>query len=143
MQDQTQATGGPVFYLNRLLWVLTGLSGAGAVFLDAWLSHGFTSSNPDVLDSLQTAVRYQQLNTVTLALSLWMAGTLLQRGGRLRGLSLLPGVCFLLAIFAFSGGIYGKYLLGFATGNITPAGGFLMALGWLGLAYSGMCYHRR
>ncbi|WP_160054996.1 DUF423 domain-containing protein [Oceanospirillum linum] len=132
-----------LFYFYGLLWLLTGLLGASSVFLDAWLSHGFTSSDSDVLSSLQTAVRYQQFNSLTLALSLWVAGGALRQGRPISGLSLVPGLLFLLAIFAFCGGIYGKHLLGFTTGAITPVGGFLMALGWLSLAHYGFYQHKR
>jgi len=143
MQNSAETPRKALFYCYGLLWLLAGLFGASGVFLDAWLSHGFSSSNEDILNSLQTAVRYQQLNSLTLALSLWIAGGALRQGRAMGWLSLLPSIFFLLAIFAFSGGIYGKHLLGIATGAITPTGGFLMALGWLSLAHYGFYQHKR
>ncbi len=143
MQNPAQTPKKALFYFYGLLWLLAGLFGASGVFLDAWLSHGFSSADPDILNSLQTAVRYQQFNSLTLVLSLWIAGGALRQGRAMGWLSLLPSTFFLLAIFAFSGGIYGKHLLGIATGAITPTGGFLMALGWLSLAHYGFYQHKR
>jgi uncharacterized membrane protein YgdD (TMEM256/DUF423 family) len=143
MQDQTDSPTKALFYLYGLFWLFAGLAGASSVFLDAWLSHGFTSNQAGVLESLQTAVGYQQFNSLTLAFSLWIAGAGLRQKNKTMGwLSLLPSLFFLLAIFAFSGGIYGKHLLDLSTGAITPTGGFMMALGWLSLAHVGWRYQR-
>ncbi|WP_417595994.1 DUF423 domain-containing protein [Oceanospirillum sp.] len=143
MQNPVETPKKALFYFYGLLWLLAGLLGASSVFLDAWLSHGFSSTDPDILNSLQTAVRYQQFNSLTLAVSLWMAGSTLRKGEGLRKRALIPALLFLAAILAFCGGIYGKHLLGFATGAITPTGGFLMALGWLSLAHYGFYQHKR
>lgn len=143
MQDQTFATSKVVFIGYGLLWFIAGLFGASSVFLDAWLSHGFSSTDAGVVNSLKTAVGYQQFNALVLAFSLWIAGNGLRNGAGLKKRALIPALLFLLAIFAFSGGIYGKHLLGLATGAITPAGGFLMTLGWLSLAHLGFYSHKR
>lgn len=143
MSDPKPSQQSLPFLFYGFFWLLAGLLGASSVFLDAWLSHGFSSADPEVLASLQTAVRYQQFNSLMLAISLWLAGDAIRQGERMGWMGLLPSLFFLLAIFAFSGGIYGKHLLDFATGAITPTGGFLMALGWLSLAHVGWHCHRR
>ena len=143
MQDQTFATPKVVFIGYGLLWLITGLFGASSVFLDAWLSHGFSSTDAEVVNSLKTAVSYQQFNALVLAFSLWMAGSGLRNGQGLKKRALIPALLFMAATLAFSGGIYGKHLLGLTTGAITPAGGFLMALGWLSLAHISFYQHKR
>lgn len=143
MQDHEISTPKLLFIAYGLLWFLTGVLGASGVFLDAWLSHGFTSTDPAVKASLQTAVGYQQFNALALAFSLWMAGSGLRNGAGLKKRALIPAVLFFAAIIAFCGGIYGKHLLGLATGAITPTGGFLMALGWLTLAHYSFYQHKR
>ncbi len=124
--------------LKIVLWFCVGLLGASSVFLDAWFSHGLAQQVSNglmaeaQLASLKTAVDYQQFNSVMMVLALILAGT----GQRL--VQMLPCLCFLLGTLAFSGGIYGKHLLELSTGAITPAGGIIMALGWILLAIQGV-----
>lgn len=122
--------------MATLLWLCVALLGASSVFMDAWLSHGLSASQ-EVISSLKTAVYYQQLNAGLMVLSLLLAGK------SPRFFLLSPACCFLLGTLAFSGGIYGKHLLMLNTGVITPAGGIIMAAGWLLIAVSGLGYIQR
>ncbi len=121
--------------LKTVLWSCVGLLGASSVFMDAGLSHGLGQQvTPEQLSSLKTAVYYQQINSIMIAIGLILASA------KRSFLSLLPSLCFLLGTIGFSGGIYGKHLLALNTGMITPAGGMVTALGWILLALLGISY---
>lgn len=115
-----------------VLWSITALLGASAVLLEAYFSHGLSDqTDPKILNSLATAVRYQSMNSLVMALALVLAANNLWRW------RYLPASGFAVATFAFSGGIYAKHLLGITTGSLTPMGGILMAFSWLLLARLG------
>ncbi len=126
---------GEICGLKTLLLSGVGLLGASSVFMDAGLSHGLGQQvTPEQLSSLKTAVYYQQINSIVMAIGLILASA------KRSFLSLLPSLCFLLGTIGFSGGIYGKHLLALNTGMITPAGGMVTALGWILLALLGISY---
>ena len=126
---------GEICVLKTVLWGCVGLLGASSVFMDAGLSHGLGQQlTPDQLSSLKTAVYYQQINSIVIAIGLILASA------KRSYLSLFPSLCFLLGTLGFSGGIYGKHLLALNTGMITPAGGMVTALGWILLALLGISY---
>ena len=103
-----------------------------AVLAGAFGAHGLQH----VLDEYglkvwQTGVTYHLAH----ALALVLLGTLeKQYGTKLR----LPHYCFGFGILLFSGSLYALALSGVKfLGAITPLGGVLFLVGWLGLAWAG------
>ena len=111
------------------------LSMALAVALGAFGAHALkdTLESSGHLDTWHTAVRYQAWHALgLLALGLLTRGPSQagQAGGRLVGWAFLVGSLF------FSGSLYALSLEPSATwlGPVTPLGGLLLILGWLGFA---------
>jgi uncharacterized membrane protein YgdD (TMEM256/DUF423 family) len=107
-----------------------------AVALGAFGAHGLKEQLLAVeggsgLDNWHTAVRYQAWH----ALALVLLGVVTSRAGCTdRGA--LIGWAFLVGSLLFSGSIYALSLEPSATwlGPVTPLGGLLLILGWLGFA---------
>jgi uncharacterized membrane protein YgdD (TMEM256/DUF423 family) len=117
--------------MNPRLWIVLGcLWAALGVVLGAFGAHALEESltASGHLDEWDTAVRYQLVHALALiALGLF--------GERSNGKE-YPGLLLLLGSFFFSGSIY-ALCFDFSTslmGPITPLGGFLMIIGWLGFA---------
>jgi len=99
------------------------------VVLGAFGAHALkTTLAPEQLANWETAVRYQLVH----ALALVLFGLF---GERSSGKD-YPGVLLLLGSFFFSGSIYALCfdVLTKIMGPLTPLGGLMMILGWLGFA---------
>jgi len=117
--------------VNPRLWILLGsLLGALGVGLGAFGAHLLkTRLAPEALASWETGVRYQLFH----ALALIAFGLFSERT---RGRD-YPGVLFFLGTLAFSGSLY---LLSFGLwktlmGPLTPLGGTLLIVAWIGFAH--------
>jgi len=116
--------------VNPRLWILAGCVWAAlGVVLGAFGAHALKERfSPEQLASWDTAVRYQLVHAMALVLF----GLF---GERTSGRD-YPGLLLLLGSFFFSASIY-ALCFGFlpgVMGPITPLGGLLMILGWLGFA---------
>jgi uncharacterized membrane protein YgdD (TMEM256/DUF423 family) len=117
--------------VNPRVWILLGcLWAALGVVLGAFGAHALeeTLSASGHLDEWDTAVRYQLVHALALiAFGLF--------GERTRGRD-YPALLFLIGSVFFSGSIYALCfdVLRALMGPITPLGGALLILGWLGFA---------
>ena len=116
--------------MNPGLWLRAGLVGmllgvvAGAFGAHALEQH-FTSSQIEVWQTATDYLFYHALGL--LALGIWSAA---KKPNRLLKLS---GICFILGVLLFSGSLYLLLLTGIRQlAMITPLGGTLFILGWLG-----------
>lgn len=115
---------------SNQLWLRTAaLSGAAAVGLGAFGSHGLRHSVPDALLAVwHTAVEYQFVHTLAL-----LCLALLGNEARFRWTMRLWAAGILL----FSGSLYALVLTGTRRlGIITPMGGLCFIAGWLVLAFT-------
>lgn len=116
--------------MNPRAWILVGCIWAAlGVSFGAFGAHALKDMlTPEELANWDTAVRYQLLHALAMvAFGLF--------GERSSGKE-YPGVLFLFGSFFFSGSLY-ALCFGFAKsvmGPLTPVGGLLMILGWLGFA---------
>lgn len=116
--------------MNPRAWILVGCVWAAVgVVCGAFGAHALKDSfTPEQLANWDTAVRYQLVHALALvAFGLF--------GERSSGKE-YPGVLLLLGSLFFSGSIY-ALCFGFLTslmGPLTPLGGALMIVGWLGFA---------
>lgn len=116
--------------MNPRAWILVGCIWAAlGVVCGAFGAHALKDSlTPEQLAVWETAVRYQLVH----ALALVLFGLF---GERSTGKE-YPGLLLLLGSLFFSGSLY-ALCFGFLTGimgPITPIGGLMMILGWLGFA---------
>lgn len=122
----------------RAWGVLAGLSGASAVAIAAWASHGLAASvEPDALArAVQQAGSATQQHLIhslaLLAVAVWAR---LHPGAWLH----VAGVLFTVGILLFSFGIYVLHLWWPSLGGgglryLVPIGGMAFILGWLALA---------
>lgn len=126
----------------RFWLVLAGLCGAAGVSLGAWHAHGLQEffeqagqSGEELekhLADFGTAVRYQMYHAAALA----VVGLMLaQRACRL---SAAAGICFVIGVLLFSGGLYAWTLGGPQwLVHIVPFGGLALIVGWLLVSASG------
>ena len=111
-------------------WILLGCSWAAiGVVLGAFGAHALkTTLTPEQLVTWETAVRYQLLHALALiAFGLF--------GERSSGKD-YPGILLFAGSFFFSGSLYALSFefLKSAMGPLTPLGGVMMILGWIGFA---------
>jgi len=116
----------------RLLILCGALCLASGVAAGAFGAHGLRRLvAPDLLDVWRTAAHYQMIHGLGLLLmaALW---------SHLSPTPAAWGACaMLIGIVLFSGSLYTLVLTGQkALGAITPAGGALMILSWLMLAWA-------
>jgi len=116
--------------MNPRAWILLGCVWAAlGVVCGAFGAHALKETlQPEQLVTWETAVRYQLVH----ALALVLFGLF---GERTTGKD-FPGVLLFLGSLCFSGSLY-ALCFGFLTslmGPITPLGGLLMILGWIGFA---------
>ena len=112
---------------SRLWRAISALLGLSAVALAAIAAHAL----PDMkaAEAVERAAIMQLIHAVLLLYIAGLTGVL----SRLARWSTLVGLTL------FCGGIYAKYLLGFASaGSVAPIGGMTMMLGWLLLALSSL-----
>lgn len=126
--------------IDRRAWLSGGwLAAAGALGLIAVAAGAFGAHalkdrlDPGMLAAFEVAVRYQMYHAIALlGLAILQA---VRPGGGLRAV----GVCWLIGVVLFSGGIYGLTLLKWRwLAPVTPIGGTIMMLGWLMLLVIGL-----
>ncbi|GHC34337.1 DUF423 domain-containing protein [Aidingimonas halophila] len=116
----------------RAAWLVVALSGFLTVVAGAFGAHGLEQRlAPEMLDSFETAVRYQAWHTLAaLGVLAWRQSMPLGGQGLTLGLWAAGTVCF-------SGSIYGLVLAQLSLlGPVTPFGGGLLMAGWLSLGWS-------
>jgi uncharacterized membrane protein YgdD (TMEM256/DUF423 family) len=116
--------------MNPRAWILVGCVWAAiGVVLGAFGAHLLKEKlGPEQLANWDTAVRYQLLH----GLALVAFGLFNERSSGKE----YPGILFLLGSLFFSGSIY-ALCFGFLKsimGPVTPIGGLMMIVGWLGFA---------
>ena len=115
----------------RFWLFVAAMYGALAVAVGAFAAHVLKSTlSVESLAVLQTAVHYQIIHALALLL---VAVLGLQRPSVALRYS---AIFFSLGILLFSGSLYALVLSPLKPGLVTPAGGSLLILGWLSLAYS-------
>lgn len=123
--------------MMRLLWIVFGLLGAGAVALGAYGSHGATFADDTAAGLFDTALRFHFLHLAPLGLAA-LVGSLAPRAGGRAGLAALA---LIAGMALFSGTLYLR-ALGLAEIApdlpLPPAGGFALMAGWLLLAWAGL-----
>lgn len=115
--------------MDRLFFILGGISAGLAVALGAFGAHGLRARLAvDMLQTFETGVRYQMYHAVALfavafALSRWQTTT---------GLSTAAGWLFIAGTLLFSGSLYLLAITGVRwLGAITPLGGVAFIAGWV------------
>ncbi|MDP1844632.1 MAG: DUF423 domain-containing protein [Sediminibacterium sp.] len=124
--------------MHKGLLITAAIMGALAVLIGAFGAHGLKAyATPQMLNTYETAVRYQFYHVFALALS-----GILYKEYPVKGI-LTAGRLFIAGVFIFSGSLYTMILLGIAgydqfnwIGAITPIGGVLFVLGWFILAFN-------
>lgn len=123
--------------MTRAWGVLAGLSGATAVAIAAWASHGLAQTVPPeqlahALELARTATLYHLVHSLALlGVALWNR---VQPGAWIN----FAGVLFVTGIACFCFGIYALHLWwpNLAQGGLrylVPVGGVAFILGWLAL----------
>ncbi len=113
--------------MARLWMIIAGISGLTAVAAGAFAAHGLEERlvEAGLLSSFETGATYHLIHSLALIAVGWMAS----RGAPMANLA---GICFVLGIVLFSGSLY---LLLFNSSFVvvmaTPAGGFLLMIGWI------------
>ncbi|MYL23545.1 DUF423 domain-containing protein [Vreelandella massiliensis] len=112
--------------VNQWAWVGVALSGALTVALGAYAAHGLSARvSAQLVSAVETGVRYQAWHTLAMmALLVWQTP--------LKGLRWVITL-WALGIVCFSGSLYLMALAGLNLGLVTPLGGVLLIVGWLGL----------
>ncbi len=116
-------------------WII--ISGAGfaltSVMLGAFAAHGLKSRLDDyALGIFQTAAQYQMTHGLALILCGLFAYQLNQSQTNVFWVN-ASAICFIIGILFFSGSLYGLAMTGQKwLGPITPIGGLLFILGWIG-----------
>ncbi|WP_420345764.1 DUF423 domain-containing protein [Pelagibius sp.] len=123
--------------MMRLLWIVFGLLGAGAVALGAYGSHGAAFADAYARDLFDTALRFHFLHLAPLALAALTGSLAPQVAGR----AMLAALALVAGMVLFSGTLYLRSL-GLAEVApdlpLPPAGGFALMAGWLLLAWAGL-----
>ncbi len=121
--------------MERLLLMMSGVSGALGVLLGAFGAHGLKTFLAGLEDGAErrgfweTAAHYHLIHALAIGLAAYLAG---KNGG---GAATASGFCFLAGIVLFSGSLYAMTLTDIrALGAITPIGGVLFVAGWTLLA---------
>ena len=114
--------------------VLAGVSGALAVALAAYSSHGL-EGDAVLKGQFATANRFHMWHTLALI----GAGLVRDRAGTRAGpWAAGAAALFTLGILLFSGALYGATALGlWSLTFLAPWGGFALMAGWLALAVAG------
>lgn len=124
----------------RVLWILTGLLGLGAVALGAYGSHGAAFAEPRLRAIFDTATGYHFAHLPGLGLAA-LIGSLRPAAARRAATA---GALFLAGLMLFCGSLYLKALgLADVTNPLAPSGGFLLMAGWLALAWTGLGLQHR
>ncbi len=104
-----------------------------AVVLGAFGAHALKEKlEPEVLASFETGVRYMMYHAIVLLFVNTYSDLVEKTKNRISILFIVGIIFFSGSIFAISaGGVPAKYIW-----FITPLGGLLLILGWLGLVYA-------
>ena len=121
---------------GRTALLAAAFLGATGVMAGAFGAHGLKERVPaDLLAVWQTAAEYQMYHS----LALLGLGALLIQNPRLKG-GRVGLVGFISGILVFSGSLYLLVLTGHRwLGAITPIGGTLLIVGWIGLLWGFWC----
>lgn len=121
--------------MDRILFLVSGVSGFLAVALGAFGAHGLEKrlgSLPDYADRMRwwtTGAQYHLVHSLAIGLSALAIA-------RFAGAQ-TSGFLFLAGIVLFSGSLYVMTLTGVRVlGAVTPIGGLLMLAGWANLAFA-------
>ncbi len=114
--------------MDRLFFVLGGISGGLAIALGAFGAHGLRARiAADMLSTFETGVRYHMYHALALiavayAITRWTS----------TGLPAVAGWLFLIGTVLFSGSLYLLAINGQRwLGAITPLGGVAFIAGWV------------
>ncbi|WP_422369424.1 DUF423 domain-containing protein [Pelagibius sp.] len=119
----------------RILWIVLGLLGLGAVALGAYGSHGAAFADARAQDVFDTALRYHFAHLAPLGLAA-LIGSLAPAAAWRAGLA---AILLLAGMALFCGSLYLKALgLAEITNPLAPSGGFTLMAGWLALAWAGL-----
>ena len=120
--------------MNKTLWLrLIAISGALSIMFGAFGAHGLEDRlSASYLDTFNTAVRYQFLDTLALLGIICLPDHLV----KLRTLHWVS-ISFAVGVLLFSGSLYLLVLFDIPSlGVITPIGGAALILGWVLLLLS-------
>ncbi len=122
--------------MERLFFILAGLSGAISVILGAFGAHALRDRiTPDLLDTFKTGVNYQMYHALALV-GIALAFSRLP-GSTLLGIA---GWLFIAGTILFSGSLYLLVTTGVRwLGAITPFGGLAFIAGWFCLVLAFLC----
>jgi uncharacterized membrane protein YgdD (TMEM256/DUF423 family) len=114
--------------MDRLFFILAGISGGLAVALGAFGAHGLRAQlSAEMLDTFKTGVNYQMYHALAL-LAIALALSRLPNSNLLA----IAGWLFLAGTLLFSGSLYLLALTGIRwLGAITPLGGIAFIAGWV------------
>jgi len=125
--------------MTRIFVILSGLLGLTAVALGAFGAHGLhrrLGTLPDVAKRLEwwsTAAHYHLTHALAVALAAWLVERTAGAPATVAGWSFSAG------IVVFSGSLYAMALTGQTRlGAITPIGGLLLLIGWVGVVVAGV-----
>lgn len=121
-----------------LAWAgLLGFLGVGAGAFGAHGLRGVLSER--MLEVYQTAVLYHLVHALAVGLVAMVA-----LSGASGPWARRAGICFVGGVIVFSGSLYLLSMTGTGwLGAITPLGGVLLLLGWLGMLMAGLQAYRR
>jgi uncharacterized membrane protein YgdD (TMEM256/DUF423 family) len=124
---------------QTVLLFAAGLLGFLSVLLGASGKHALKDQmGTELYSGFETGLRYHQIHAVAL-LSIAI-GSLVVNNPKQAGQLRLAGYLILAGILVFCGSLYGLAFSGnMSLGKITPAGGFLFMLGWLGVCRASLC----
>ncbi|MDW3647709.1 MAG: DUF423 domain-containing protein [Bacteroidia bacterium] len=111
--------------MSKLAYIIAAIYGLTAVILGAMAAHALEKSlSADLLDSFETAVRFQMYH----ALLLFLLGIVMEKyeSAQLK----YATYASILGTLLFSGSIYLLVLTPIKLGIVTPIGGSILIVGW-------------
>ncbi|KAG2484256.1 hypothetical protein HYH03_016901 [Edaphochlamys debaryana] len=112
------------FLAEPSIWYkVAALSGASAVAIGAYASHGFKPKDPYYLEVMRRANHYHLLHSLLLAVAPSTKRPWLVGGLTLTGISLFSGACYAVALQESK-----------AWAKLAPMGGMTLIAAWLSLA---------
>lgn len=116
--------------MSKFAYTSGALLGLLGVILGAMAAHALEKTlTPDLLDSFETAVRFQMYH----ALLLILLGVVLEKHNN-KALT-IASYAILIGTLLFSGSIYLLVLTPIKLGIVTPIGGTVLIFGWASLLY--------
>lgn len=122
--------------MGRVFVALGGILGASGVGMAALTAHALSHRlDASALQALHSAVQMQLWHALALVLcGLWVT----RAAGLAHRIGSLAGAGFCVGTLLFCGAIYGRHLIGLATGPLAPVGGIALILSWLALTASAL-----